>query len=116
MQVQLLQLLARDLPSVAIIAGHEDLDREIACAFEDGGLDFGRFDLRYASDEDLKAGRGFKIIELNGTMSESTNLYARGSASRAPRGSSRWWRSTTSRSARTRARRRIAETLCRRLP
>jgi membrane protein DedA with SNARE-associated domain len=48
---------------------------EIASAFEDGGLDFGRFDLRYASDEDLKAGRGFKIIELNGTMSESTNLY-----------------------------------------
>src|SRR5690606_5790810 len=48
---------------------------EIATAFEDAGLDFGRFDLRYTSDDDLRAGRGFKIIELNGTMSESTNLY-----------------------------------------
>jgi len=48
---------------------------EAAMSFEDGGLDFGRFDLRYSSDDDLRAGRGFKIIELNGTMSESTNLY-----------------------------------------
>lgn len=48
---------------------------EVATAFEDAGLDFGRFDLRYASDDELRAGRGFKIIELNGTMSESTNLY-----------------------------------------
>ena len=40
-----------------------------------GGLDFGRFDLRYESDEALRAGRGFGIVELNGTFSESTNLY-----------------------------------------
>jgi hypothetical protein len=40
-----------------------------------GGLDFGRFDLRYSSDEDLRAGRGLAIIELNGVTSESTNLY-----------------------------------------
>lgn len=57
---------------------------EIACAFESerarrgggpGQLDFGRFDIRYESDEALRRGEGFKIIELNGTMSESTNLY-----------------------------------------
>src|SRR5690606_27368007 len=48
---------------------------EVASGFEGAGLDFGRFDLRYTSDEELRAGRGFKIIELNGTMSESTNLY-----------------------------------------
>jgi pimeloyl-ACP methyl ester carboxylesterase len=41
----------------------------------DGGLDFGRFDLRYRSDEELRRGEGFDIVELNGTMSESTNLY-----------------------------------------
>jgi len=40
-----------------------------------GGLDFGRFDLRYESDELLRAGRCFSIVELNGTTSESTNLY-----------------------------------------
>jgi hypothetical protein len=53
---------------------------ELASAFpmpdgSPGGLDFGRFDLRYTSDEELRAGRGFMVVELNGTMSESTNLY-----------------------------------------
>jgi hypothetical protein len=40
-----------------------------------GGLDMGRFDLRFESEEDLRAGRNFAIIELNGTTGESTNLY-----------------------------------------
>jgi hypothetical protein len=39
-----------------------------------GGLDFGRFDLRYTSEDALAEG-DFAIIELNGTTSESTNLY-----------------------------------------
>jgi pimeloyl-ACP methyl ester carboxylesterase len=39
-----------------------------------GGLDFGRFDLRYASEDALAAG-DFAVVELNGTSSESTNLY-----------------------------------------
>jgi pimeloyl-ACP methyl ester carboxylesterase len=39
-----------------------------------GGLDFGRFDLRYTSEDALAAG-DFAVIELNGTTSESTNLY-----------------------------------------
>jgi hypothetical protein len=38
-------------------------------------IDFGRFDLRYRSDEELKRGGGFSIIELNGTSAESTNIY-----------------------------------------
>ncbi|MGQ0627582.1 MAG: carboxylate--amine ligase [Phycisphaerales bacterium] len=40
-----------------------------------GGLDFGRFDLRYESDDLLRAGRGFGIVELNGSSAEATNLY-----------------------------------------
>jgi pimeloyl-ACP methyl ester carboxylesterase/membrane protein DedA with SNARE-associated domain len=40
-----------------------------------GGLDIGRFDLRYESDEALRRGEGFKIIELNGVTGESTNIY-----------------------------------------
>jgi pimeloyl-ACP methyl ester carboxylesterase/membrane protein DedA with SNARE-associated domain len=39
------------------------------------GFFFGRFDLRYASAESLEQGRGFKILELNGLTSESTNVY-----------------------------------------
>jgi hypothetical protein len=39
------------------------------------GFYFGRFDIRFASLEDFMAGREFKIIELNGVTSESTNIY-----------------------------------------
>jgi len=39
------------------------------------GLFFGRFDIRYETPEDFAAGRGFRIIELNGVLSESTNIY-----------------------------------------
>jgi hypothetical protein len=49
----------------------------------DGGLDFGRFDLRYESDDALRRGEAFDVVELNGTTSESTNLY--------DPGKSLWW-------------------------
>lgn len=39
------------------------------------GLHFGRFDVRYESAEDFRAGRNFRIIELNGALAESTNIY-----------------------------------------
>ncbi|MBL0926852.1 MAG: alpha/beta fold hydrolase [Phycisphaerales bacterium] len=42
----------------------------------DGGrLDFGRFDLRFADEAELRQGRGFSIIELNGVLAESINVY-----------------------------------------
>lgn len=40
-----------------------------------GGLDVGRFDLRFASEEDLREGRNFSVVELNGATGESTNIY-----------------------------------------
>ncbi len=49
----------------------------------DNGLDFGRFDIRARSIEDLAAARGLGIIELNGTTAESTNIY--------DPGRSVWW-------------------------
>lgn len=42
---------------------------------QDNGLDFGRFDIRAQSEEDLAAARNLGIIELNGTTAESTNIY-----------------------------------------
>jgi membrane protein DedA with SNARE-associated domain len=39
------------------------------------GFDFGRFDIRAHSFDDLQNGKNFKIIELNGVTSESTNIY-----------------------------------------
>lgn len=38
------------------------------------GFFIGRYDIRYACEEDLARGR-FKIIELNGAASEATNIY-----------------------------------------
>lgn len=40
-----------------------------------GGLDMGRLDVRFESEQLLRQGKGFAIIELNGTTGESTNLY-----------------------------------------
>lgn len=46
---------------------------EICQEFE--GFYFGRFDIRAKSFADLQGGKNFKIIELNGVTSESTNIY-----------------------------------------
>lgn len=48
------------------------IDR-IARSFE--GFFFGRFDIRVPSRQDLMAGRGLKIVELNGVTSEATHIY-----------------------------------------
>ncbi|TGM03869.1 DedA family protein [Leptospira jelokensis] len=39
------------------------------------GFYFGRFDIRFSNQKDFLNGNNFKIIELNGVTSESTNLY-----------------------------------------
>jgi hypothetical protein len=39
------------------------------------GFYFGRLDVRYDSWEDLKQGRNFSIIEMNGAGSEPTHIY-----------------------------------------
>jgi hypothetical protein len=39
------------------------------------GFFVGRYDIRYENDEELKQGRNFQIIELNGATSEATSIY-----------------------------------------
>ena len=39
------------------------------------GFYIGRFDIRYGSEADLREGRNFQIIELNGAASEATSIY-----------------------------------------
>lgn len=46
---------------------------EICLGFD--GFYFGRFDIRTNSLDEFRLGRGFKVIELNGVTSESTNIY-----------------------------------------
>jgi len=46
-----------------------------AIARQTRGFFFGRFDVRFEAIEAFTAGTDFKIIELNGLSSESTNIY-----------------------------------------
>jgi len=39
------------------------------------GFFIGRYDIRYANEEDLRTGNNFQIIELNGAASEATSIY-----------------------------------------
>ncbi|MCF6213262.1 MAG: ATP-grasp domain-containing protein [Flavobacteriaceae bacterium] len=39
------------------------------------GVNFGRFDIKYNSIEELEAGKAYKIIELNGVIAEPTHIY-----------------------------------------
>ena len=39
------------------------------------GFQFGRFDVRFTSTDDLRAGRGFTIMEVNGAGSESIHAW-----------------------------------------
>src|SRR6266568_3474799 len=44
------------------------------------GFYIGRYDIRYNNDDELRAGKGFQIIELNGAASEATNIYDEGNS------------------------------------
>src|SRR5712692_1767716 len=44
------------------------------------GFYIGRYDIRYSSDDELRAAKGFQIIELNGAASEATNIYDEGNS------------------------------------
>jgi hypothetical protein len=57
------------------------------------GFFVGRFDVRYSSDDELRHGRNFQIIELNGAASEATHIYdSRNSLWSAYRTLFRQWR------------------------
>jgi membrane protein DedA with SNARE-associated domain len=54
----------------------EELERRIdEISQKVNGFFIGRYDIRYSSEDDLRAGRNFQIIELNGAASEATSIY-----------------------------------------
>jgi membrane protein DedA with SNARE-associated domain len=56
------------------------------------GFFIGRYDLRFASEDDLRAGKNFQILELNGAAAEATSIYdARNSLRSAYRTLFRQW-------------------------
>jgi membrane protein DedA with SNARE-associated domain len=58
-----------DLCSEELRAAIDHISRKLP------GFFIGRYDVRYESDEQLRAGQGFTIVELNGAGSEATNIY-----------------------------------------
>lgn len=56
------------------------IDDELSCTIDHicrqvPGFYFGRLDIRYQSWEELKKGKNFSVIELNGAGSEPTHMY-----------------------------------------
>ena len=47
----------------------DDISRKLT------GFFIGRYDIRFASEDDFRAGKNFQIIELNGAASEATSIY-----------------------------------------
>jgi membrane protein DedA with SNARE-associated domain len=72
----------------------EELERRIdEISRKLNGFFIGRYDIRYSSETELRAGRGFQIIELNGAASEATSIYdARNSLWSAYRTLFRQWK------------------------
>jgi len=58
-----------DLLTEELLARFDEISRKLP------GFYVGRYDVRYGSDDELRQGKGFKIIELNGAASEATNIY-----------------------------------------
>jgi hypothetical protein len=57
------------------------------------GFYIGRYDLRYSNEDEMRNGKNFKIVELNGAASEATNIYdARNSLINAYRTLFHQWR------------------------
>ncbi|MBS0191995.1 MAG: hypothetical protein U0573_04340 [Phycisphaerales bacterium] len=51
----------------------QDAIDQVARQFD--GFHFGRFDIKYSDPTAFARGEGFEIVELNGVLSESTNIY-----------------------------------------
>lgn len=71
----------------------EELERRIdEISLRLDGFFIGRYDIRYSMEDELRSGRNFQIIELNGAGSEATSIYdARNSLFTAYRTLFRQW-------------------------
>jgi membrane protein DedA with SNARE-associated domain len=58
-----------DLLTEALRARFDEISQKLP------GFYIGRYDIRYGTDDELRTGTEFQIIELNGAASEATNIY-----------------------------------------
>ena len=62
------------------LTGNHLISKQLESVFDKlnhqiGGWYYGRIDLKYSSWEELLGGKNFKIVEINGVMSEPTHIY-----------------------------------------
>ncbi len=62
------------------INGNHLIDEQLIQTFDKissqiPGFNYGRFDIRCSNMEELKSGKNFKILEINGVCSEPTHIY-----------------------------------------
>lgn len=76
----LLSVIGNHSKGTQFINGNHLIDTELESAFDlitkdINGWFYGRLDIKYDSFEKLKNGEAFKILELNGIISEPTHIY-----------------------------------------
>lgn len=76
----LLQPIGNHCKGTKFLSGQHLINDELVEVFDKVastivGFNFGRFDLKVPSLEDLQAGRNIKIMELNGVTSEPAHIY-----------------------------------------
>ncbi|HEY9116593.1 MAG TPA: hypothetical protein VIN11_02140, partial [Roseivirga sp.] len=76
----LLQPIGNHCKGTKFLSGQHLINPELVKVFDEiassiEGFNFGRFDLKVSSIEDLQAGRNIKIMELNGVTSEPAHIY-----------------------------------------
>ncbi len=79
-EIFLLNEIGNHCKGAAFLNGNHLINTKLAKTFDKisksvKGVYFGRYDLKYDSFQSLVLGKDFKIIELNGVISEPTHIY-----------------------------------------
>ena len=94
-----LGVIGNHVKGTAFIDGNHLIDRQLTSTFdkiaqEIEGFNYGRFDIKCNSLEDLKKGENLKILEINGVCSEPAHIYdpVKSSYFKALRGILKHWK------------------------
>lgn len=79
-EIYLLNEIGNHCKGAIFLNGNSHISQKLTETFDKishqvAGVYFGRFDIKYESFGALEAGKNFKIIELNGVISEPTHIY-----------------------------------------
>jgi len=81
-EISMLEPIGNHSRGTAFYSGNHLIDMEMKSLIQSiigshSDINYGRFDIKYNSIEELKRGINYKVIELNGAASEPTHIYDR---------------------------------------